>query len=132
MKKFFALFLGVQSSLSFVMTLLLKGRYVGTDQYGNKYYAGKARKGYNHERRFVSYKSGVAEASQVPPEFHGWLHHQTDIFPDGDKASPRKAWQKPHEQNLTGTTLAYRPPGHQLNGGKRQKATGDYEAWIPE
>lgn len=132
MKKFLALFFGVQSSLSFLTTMWCRGRYVGSDQYGNRYYAGKARRNYTHERRFVLYKSGIAEASQVPPEFHGWLHHQTDVFPESDKASARQPWQKPHEQNLTGTTLAYRPPGHQLEGGKRPKATGDYDAWIPE
>ena len=34
--------------------------------------------------------------------------------------------------NLTGTGLAYRPPGHLKSGGRREKATGDYEAWKPE
>ena len=34
--------------------------------------------------------------------------------------------------NLTGTKAAYRPPGHILKGGQRDKATGDYEAWTPE
>jgi NADH:ubiquinone oxidoreductase subunit len=33
---------------------------------------------------------------------------------------------------LTGTELAYRPPGHALAGNHRDKATGDYEAWTPE
>ena len=32
---------------------------------------------------------------------------------------------------LTGTDLAYRPPGHTLMGGHRAKATGDYEPWTP-
>ena len=33
---------------------------------------------------------------------------------------------------MTGTENAYLPPGHTLEGGKRAKATGDYEAWRPE
>jgi len=33
--------------------------------------------------------------------------------------------------NLTGTAEAYRPPGHVLAGGQRDKATGDYEPWKP-
>ena len=132
MKKFIAMFLGVQSPLSYLTTLLIKGRYVGADQLGNKYYVGKARKNYAHERRFVLYKNGEPEASQVPAEFHGWLHHQTDIFPDPAKPSTRKPWQAPHEQNLTGTNMAYFPRGHELGKGQRNKATGDYEAWIPE
>lgn len=132
MKKFISMFLGVQSPMAFWTTLFLKGRYVGEDPLGNKYYVGKARKNYAHDRRFVVYKNGNPEASKVPAEFHGWLHHQTDVFPDASRPSTRKPWQAPHEQNLTGTTLAYLPRGHQAKGGQRQKATGDYEAWIPE
>ena len=45
----------------------------------------KARKNYNHERRWVDYSSGNVEASEVPPEFHGWLHHQTNDFPKEKK-----------------------------------------------
>jgi len=46
--------------------------------------------------------------------------------------SYRKPWQKPWRPNATGTGLAYRPPGHQLMGGKRAKADGDYQAWTPD
>jgi NADH:ubiquinone oxidoreductase subunit len=44
---------------------------------------------------------------------------------------PKKAWQKPHQANLTGTAAAYRPPGDILSVGQRDKATGDYEPWQP-
>ena len=72
------------------------------------------------------------EASNVPPEWHGWLHHQTDIAPSEHGESYRRPWQKPHLPNMTGSLAAYRPPGHVLEGGKRDKATGDYEAWTPK
>ena len=132
MKQIFANIFGVQSKITYLMTLFLRGHYVGMDQDGNRYYTGKARKGYRHDRRFVRFANGNPEASQVPPEFHAWLHHQSDTFPDADKAGFRKPWQKSHTPNLTGTTLAYRPEGHILKGGERAKTTGDYEAWIPE
>jgi NADH:ubiquinone oxidoreductase subunit len=112
------------------VTIFSGAKRVGRDSQGNRYFRAKTRKGYNHDRRWVIYK-GVPEASKVPPEWHGWLHHQTDIVPASDQASPRRAWQKPHVQNLTGTAQAYRPPGHILAGGQRDKATGDYEAWTP-
>ena len=32
---------------------------------------------------------------------------------------------------MTGTALAYRPPGHDYKGGERPKTAGDYEAWTP-
>jgi len=127
---FFKNFLGIQSPVTFMIRLWAQGDHVGTDQFGNDYYRAKARRGYNHERRWVKYKSGNVEASEVPPEFHGWLHHQTNDFPKADSGY-RKAWQKDHTQNLTGTTLAYKPTGHQLNGGHRNRVTGDYEAWSP-
>ena len=122
---------GVLSPVSFQLLLWRKGEYVGTDYFGNKYYRGKARKGYKRERRFVSY-SGDIEASSIPPEWHGWMHHQTDVVPQADAPSFRRSWQKPHTPNATSTPDAYRPKGHVLSGGKRDKATGDYEAWTPE
>ena len=124
--------LGVLSPIHIHFVTLLSGaNKVGTDAFGNKYFRAKARKGYKRERRWVIYK-GQPEASAVPPEWHGWLHHQTDAVPDANAQSYRRVWQKPHQPNLTGTNLAYRPPGHVLSGGKRDKATGDYEAWKPE
>ena len=113
------------------VTLVTGATKVGIDATGNKYYRCKARKGYKHERRWVIY-NGAPEASKVPPEWHGWLHHQSDTVPSEEGKSYRRVWQKPHEPNLTGTNHAYRPTGHVLSGGKRAKATGDYEAWKPE
>ncbi len=113
-----------------LLTLLGGTRLVGRDQTGNKYYRAKARKGYKRERRWVIY-NGAPEATKVPPEWHGWLHYQTDIAPSEDAPSFRRPWQKPHKPNMTGTNSAYRPPGHVLSGGKRDKATGDYQPWTP-
>jgi len=124
--------LGVLSPAHIRLVTTLSGaKKVGTDTLGNAYFTAPARKGYKHERRWVIYK-GAPEASAVPPEWHGWLHHQSDDIPDGRTPSFRRPWQKPHSPNLTGTNLAYRPPGHLLKGGKRAPATGDYEAWKPE
>ena len=66
----------------------------------------------------------------MPPDWHGWLHHSTDVVPS---AEPRKRypWEREHIPNMTGTNLAYRPPGHELEGGARARATGDYEPWRP-
>jgi NADH:ubiquinone oxidoreductase subunit len=112
-------------------TLFGGAKRVGSDGAGNRYYRAKARKGYNHDRRWVIYK-GAPEASKVPPEWHGWLHHQTDIVPAAETESFRRPWQKPPQPNMTGTGGAYLPPGHVLSGGKRDAATGDYEAWTPD
>jgi NADH:ubiquinone oxidoreductase subunit len=115
----------------------LRGELVGTDQFGNRYFRDKRRKPLkrgggreSRERRWVLY-NGEAEASRVPSEWHGWLHHTVDQVPVPGvrKAHP---WQKEHVPNLTGTPLAYRPPGSVLSGGHRAAAAGDYEPWQPE
>lgn len=113
------------------VTLVTGAKLVGKDGEGNRYYRAKARKGYKRERRWVIYK-GEAEPSRVPPEWHGWLHHQTDVVPADSEKSFRRNWQKPHQPNLTGTDHAYLPPGHLLQGGQRAASDSDYEAWKPE
>jgi NADH:ubiquinone oxidoreductase subunit len=108
---------------------LLHGVQVGADSYGNRYYRERRPREGRRERRWVVYR-GEAEASKVPAEWHGWLHHRTDEVPPPG-GLPRRPWQKDHLPNLTGTAAAYRPPGHVLGGGKRDRATGDYEPWRP-
>ena len=107
---------------------LLRGQLAGTDAQGNRYYRDRARGAVARERRWVIY-NGEAEASRVPPEWHAWLHRTTDALPtDG---APKRPWQRAHVPNLTGTPVAYRPPGDLARGGARPPATGDYEPWRP-
>lgn len=106
---------------------LIFGERVGTDDFGNRYYRNRRQARFGRERRWVVFK-GRVEASKVPPEWHAWLHHTADQPLTNAKVRP---WQKPHLPNLTGTPYAYRPQGHDLRGGKRAPATGDYEPWTP-
>ena len=99
------------------------GKRVGEDTQGNIFYQTA-----DGARRWVIY-NGEAEASRVSPEWHGWLHH-TYQEPPTAAPLPRKVWEKPHVPNLTGSTLAYRPPGSILSPGPQ--ARPDYEAWAPE
>jgi len=117
---------------------LWKGKLVGTDQFGNRYYREKTRRALvkgggmpSRERRWVLY-NGIAEASRVPPQWHAWLHHTVDAPPAPGETQPKYPWQKEHLPNLTGTPLAYRPPGSVLRGGRREPSTSDYEPWVPE
>ena len=105
----------------------LHGELVGTDAEGNRYYQDKRAIAGCRRKRWVIY-NGVPEASRVPPEWHGWLHHTTDSVPSPG-GPPRRPWQKDHVPNLTGTDLAYRPPGHTLGVGNKPKPP--YEAWRP-
>jgi NADH:ubiquinone oxidoreductase subunit len=115
---------------------LLHGIYVGKDEFGNRYYRGKHSEGNcigraDKERRWVLY-NGAAEPSRVPPIWHEWLHYISDAAPTEADAQKSHKWMKDHVPNLTGTYAAYRPNGHIYKGGKRDKATGDYEPWNPK
>ncbi|PZO80508.1 MAG: NADH:ubiquinone oxidoreductase subunit NDUFA12 [Mesorhizobium amorphae] len=104
------------------------GTKVGEDEWGNVYYEG-GKDSEGRTRRWVIY-ADYSEASKIPPGWHGWMHHRFDTPPSREEYRPRE-WQKPHEPNLTGTDLAYRPKGSLLGQGKRPVVTGDYDAWTP-
>jgi len=102
----------------------LKGHKVGQDSQGNSYYQTK-----DGKRRWVIY-NGTVEASRISAEWHGWLHKTHDQPPTVNPPEI-KPWEKPHQANLSGTKGAYLPPGSLAKGGKRPRATGDYQAWKP-
>ncbi len=113
-----------------------KAQEVGVDQFGNTYMRIPPGDGRKKERRWVIY-SGEPEASAVPPEWHAWLHHQSDVVPATTPSKFRRPWQQPHRPNQTGTDGAYRPPGHTLaataaDAGPPAGPTQHYEAWSPD
>ena len=101
------------------------GTAVGSDAVGNRYFSSA-----DGKRRWVIY-DGANDASRVPAEWHGWLHHTHDSVPDAN-APPPRAWQAPSLPNLTGTQAAYRPRGALDRGGQRAAAVGDYRPWSPD
>jgi len=109
------------------------GEKVGEDEFGNVYFrtrGGKIDPTLGLQRRWVIY-NGLAEASMIPPGWHGWMHHKTDVPPSEERYVPRP-WEQPHQPNLTGTPYAHRPQGSILNEApQRPPATGDYQPWTP-
>lgn len=101
------------------------GSKVGSDADGNAYFEST-----KHGRRWVIYQ-GSNDVSRVPPEWYAWLTRQIDEVPDQALPPPPK-FLKAAAPNLTGTNLAYRPPGALERGGHRAAATGDYQAWAPD
>ena len=108
---------------------LFHGKFVGEDEFGTKYYKEKRPANPKRERRWAIHY-GEPEATKVPPEWFGWLHHMFNK-PLNKQSQFHKDWQKKHTPNMTGTKDAYYPPGHTYKGTKREKATGDYKAWSP-
>jgi len=99
------------------------GQKVGEDAQGNVFYQSR-----DGTRRWVIY-NGEVEASRIAPDWHGWLHHTYAEAPT-EKPLPHKSWEKPHQENLTGTPLAYAPPGSIRRPEPAPRR--DYEAWQPE
>jgi NADH:ubiquinone oxidoreductase subunit len=106
-----------------------RGRRIGRDEFGNRYYEERRLSNGIRKRRWVMY-NGIAEPSKVPPHWHGWLHYTLDA--PLTESAHRYRWQKEHIPNLTGTQNRYLPPGHIDKGARRSAATADYQPWTPQ
>tara|TARA_B110000438_G_scaffold132401_1_gene128446 strand:- start:2693 stop:3058 length:366 start_codon:yes stop_codon:yes gene_type:complete len=104
---------------TFIYTLFL-GKFVGRDEFGNKYYSSSKGK------RWVIYKSDI-ESSKIPPEWHSWIHFLTEKKPSNNVK--KFSWQKNHKQNMSGTKDAYKPDGSLASNFK--KNIKKYETWKP-
>ena len=78
------------------------GKFVGEDEFGNRYYENKKRK-----KRWVIYK-GEIDATKIPVEWYSWMHFIKNKIEDSHKFE-KYSWQKNHLSNQTGTEKAYNP-----------------------
>ena len=78
------------------------GKFVGEDEFGNKYYENKKK-----TSRWVIYK-GEIEATKIPVEWYSWMHSIKNKIEDTHELK-KYNWQKNHLSNQTGTTKAYNP-----------------------
>ncbi len=113
------------ATLNTKLYTMRKGIKVGEDAEGNSYYRTA-----NDSKRWVIY-NGEAEASRVGADWHGWLHRTFDEVPS-EKPLAHKEWEIPHQENVTGSALAYAPAGSIRAAGKAPVERSDYEAWSPE
>ncbi len=89
-----------RQTLGTLLKTLFFGRFVGKDDFGNKYYKSK------NDERWVIY-SGNIDASNITSDWFMWMHHTIDKIPDqNDK---KFVWQKKHMNNKTGSSEAYKP-----------------------
>lgn len=123
--------MGMSATIGTRIHTWLSGRFVGRDEFGNRYFEARSmrhRQG-TRKKRWVMYH-GLAEPSKVPAHWHGWLHYTLDA--PVPEAAHKYNWQKQHLPNLTGTTGRYLPSGHISKGGKRAATAADYEPWSPQ
>jgi len=99
---------------TFLKTLFF-GKYVGSDQYGNKYYQSKK------NERWVVYAKNI-EATKITSEWYLWMHHTIDKVPD--LKENKYTWQKKHLENQTGTNNSFKPVKIRKNQIKKK-----YETW---
>ena len=118
------------ATLGALFDIKRRSRLVGSDEFGNRYFEDRKASTEGRKRRYVIYK-GLAEPSKVPPDWHGWLHHRVDIAPSQESYKAWE-WEQPHQANMTGSPMAYRPKGSILTAAQRPSVTGDYDAWSPE
>ena len=77
------------------------GKFVGKDNFGNKYYQSKSGK------RWVVY-NGEIEASKIPNDWYSWMHYINNNIEKVHQINKYK-WQKEHLPNQTGTENSYHP-----------------------
>ena len=107
----------------------LYGHFVGTDEFGNKYYCNSKNFESESKKRWVIF-NGEIEASKVPPHWHAWLHKTINTPPKN--YSHKYNWQKDHLSNKTGTINAYYPSSHPLSKLKKTVIEKkEYEKWLP-
>ena len=102
---------------TFIYTLF-RGKLIGIDEFGNKYYSNSSGK------RWVIY-NGTVESSKIPPEWHLWIHFLYNGDPN--KKFKKFDWQKKHKENATGTKEAYKPEGSLSSESKKEHKK--YESW---
>lgn len=109
-----------------------RGVFKGTDLYGNNYYEDlDAIFGRQRLVVFKKFTPQGGDASEIPAEWHGWLHHMVDEVPTEMPPSP-VAYKVRHRKMASefGESDNHLPPGHY----RRQDpnfTTATYEGWRP-
>ena len=96
---------------------IFTGKFVGRDEFGNKYYKNKG------NERWVIY-SGKVEPTKITKDWFLWMHHTIDKIPDKNDSKKNYAWEKKHTENFTGTDKRHKPIKIKKNEIKKR-----YEPW---
>ena len=105
-----------KQTLGTFLKTFFTGKFVGKDQFGNKYYRNKK------DERWVIYSDNI-EATKITSEWYLWIHHTVDKIPlEINKRN--YAWQKNHKENNTGTNEKFKPVKIKKSDNKKK-----YETW---
>ena len=98
----------------FLKTLFF-GKFVGSDEYGNKYYSSKK------NERWVVYADNI-EATKITSDWYLWMHHTIDKIPSSNET--KYPWQKKHLESQSGTPNSFKPVKI-----KKRENIKKYETW---
>jgi NADH:ubiquinone oxidoreductase subunit len=98
-----------------LLKTLFFGKYMGSDEDGNKYYKSK------QNERWVIYSNNI-EATKITSDWYLWMHHTIDKIPNNKDM--KYLWQKKHLENQTGTSNSFKPVKIKKNDIKKK-----YETW---
>ncbi len=113
--------------LTQIKLFILGSKFIGTDEYRNRYYESKQADYLGRKKRFCIY-SGTVEASKIPSNWHNWMHYSSH-----EEIKQKKPfWAKSHTPNVTGTDYAFQPNRHTQNnihGKSFIDSNTSYQAW---
>ena len=104
-----------KATLGTFLKTLFFGKYVGSDEHGNKYYKNKK------DDRWVVYSKNI-ESTKITSDWYLWMHHTIDNIPE--KKEKKYSWQKKHQENQTGTDKSFQLVKIRKNNLKKK-----YETW---
>jgi len=106
-----------------------RGKLVGEDEMGNKYFEDrKPNSELWRPRRWVKFAKKNYDASQIPAAWFGWLHYMHS--PLNERSAHN--WEKPHQENKSGTPDRYLPKHHSSNPAASSEKLRVYQPWSPE
>jgi NADH:ubiquinone oxidoreductase subunit len=114
-----------------VLTLLwarFKGKEVGHDEFGNRYFEMRQADYWGKNRRICIY-NGNPEATKIPAEWHGWMHYKYN-FETVKKLENKYIWQSKHIPLISDVLdkVTARLKGTRT---QRQKEQRRYDSWKP-
>ena len=106
-----------RQTIGTLLKAIFSGKYVGSDELGNKYYRNKK------NQRWVVYKRSI-EATKITASWFLWMHGTVDQPPEKYSQKNSYLWQKEHLENRTGSENSYKP--NKISKTNKYKK---YETW---
>jgi len=108
------------------------GELKGQDQFGNRYFESLNADTIPGRHRWVeSANTREFNASNVPAEWHSWLHYTSDQPISNSYSIKYKLKHQPTALSEMGTNANYLPPSHYITGAKVEAKTAKYDSWNP-